>query len=119
MSTIKLDIVSAERLVFSEDVEAVVAPGVEGQLGILPHHAPLMTAYESARVETVMKETGWTRQEIFEMAMEAWSEGLLGVTMVTGQQRWTREEYLPDDLSLIGVYSQAFKKQYRRNIGLV
>ena len=43
MATIKLDIVSAERLVFSEDVTEVVAPGVAGQLGILPHHAPLMT----------------------------------------------------------------------------
>ena len=43
MSTIKLDIVSAERVVYSDDVDIVVAPGVEGQLGILPHHAPLMT----------------------------------------------------------------------------
>ena len=43
MATIRLDIVTAEQLVFSEDVEVVVAPGVEGQLGILPHHAPLMT----------------------------------------------------------------------------
>ena len=43
MSTVRLDIVTAERLVFSEDVEAIVAPGVEGQLGILPHHTPLMT----------------------------------------------------------------------------
>jgi F-type H+-transporting ATPase subunit epsilon len=43
MSTIRLDIVTAERLVFSEDVDVVVAPGVEGQLGILPHHTPLMT----------------------------------------------------------------------------
>jgi len=40
---IKIDIVSAERLVYSDDVDVVVAPGVEGQLGILPHHAPLMT----------------------------------------------------------------------------
>jgi len=40
---IKLDIVTAERVVFSDDVDVVVAPGVEGQLGILPHHAPLMT----------------------------------------------------------------------------
>ncbi|MBU2008998.1 MAG: F0F1 ATP synthase subunit epsilon [Chloroflexi bacterium] len=39
----KIDIVSAERLVYSDDVDVVVAPGVEGQLGILPHHAPLMT----------------------------------------------------------------------------
>jgi len=43
MATIKLDIVTAERVVFSQDVDVVVAPGVEGQLGILPHHAPLMT----------------------------------------------------------------------------
>lgn len=43
MSTIKLDIVTAEQVVYSEDVDSVVAPGVEGQLGILPHHTPLMT----------------------------------------------------------------------------
>jgi F-type H+-transporting ATPase subunit epsilon len=40
---IRLDIVTAERVVYSEDVDVVVAPGVEGELGILPHHAPLMT----------------------------------------------------------------------------
>jgi len=40
---IRLDIVTAERMVFSEDVDLVVAPGVEGELGILPHHTPLMT----------------------------------------------------------------------------
>ena len=43
MSSVRLDIVTAERMVYSEDVDAVIAPGVEGQLGILPHHAPLMT----------------------------------------------------------------------------
>jgi F-type H+-transporting ATPase subunit epsilon len=43
MATTRLDIVTAEREVFSDEVDEVVAPGVEGQLGILPHHAPLMT----------------------------------------------------------------------------
>ena len=43
MATTRLDIVTAERVVFSDNVDLVVAPGVEGQLGILPHHAPLMT----------------------------------------------------------------------------
>lgn len=43
---IRLEIVTAERVVFSEDVDVVVAPGVEGQLGALPHHAPLMTMLE-------------------------------------------------------------------------
>ncbi|MFC1987612.1 F0F1 ATP synthase subunit epsilon [Chloroflexota bacterium] len=43
MASIKLDIVSAERAVYSDEVDVVVAPGIEGQLGILPHHTPLMT----------------------------------------------------------------------------
>jgi F-type H+-transporting ATPase subunit epsilon len=43
MGTFKLEIVTAERMVFSDEVTALVAWGVEGQLGILPHHAPLMT----------------------------------------------------------------------------
>ncbi len=43
MSTIKLDVVTAEGTVYSDDVDVVVAPGVQGQLGILPHHTPLMT----------------------------------------------------------------------------
>jgi F-type H+-transporting ATPase subunit epsilon len=41
--TLKLDIVTVERVVFSGEVEMVVAPGMEGEMGILPHHAPLMT----------------------------------------------------------------------------
>ena len=47
MSKIKLDIVTAERVVYSGDVDEVVAPGVSGQLGILPHHAPLMTILQA------------------------------------------------------------------------
>ncbi len=43
MLTFRLEIVTAERMVYSDEVSAVVAWGVEGQLGILPHHAPLMT----------------------------------------------------------------------------
>jgi F-type H+-transporting ATPase subunit epsilon len=44
MSKIKLEIVTVERLVLSEDVDFVSAPGVDGVLGILPRHAPLVTA---------------------------------------------------------------------------
>jgi F-type H+-transporting ATPase subunit epsilon len=43
MSSIRLEVVTAERAVYSDDVDSVTAPGVEGQLGILPHHTPLMT----------------------------------------------------------------------------
>jgi len=43
MASIKLDIVTAERVVFSDDVEIIMAPGIDGELGILPSHSPLMT----------------------------------------------------------------------------
>lgn len=44
MSTIKLDIVTAERLLLSEEVEYISAPGADGIIGILPRHTPLLTA---------------------------------------------------------------------------
>ena len=44
MAQIRCEVVTAERTVFDEAVNMVVAPGINGQLGILPHHAPLMTA---------------------------------------------------------------------------
>ena len=50
MSSLRLDIVTAERVVYSEDVDAVIAPGVEGQLGILPHHTPLMTTLQAGEL---------------------------------------------------------------------
>ncbi len=50
MSGIRLDIVTAERVVYSEEVDVFIAPGVEGQLGILPHHTPLMTTLEAGEL---------------------------------------------------------------------
>ncbi len=41
--TMSLDIVTAERVVFNEDVTMVIAPGAAGELGILPTHIPLLT----------------------------------------------------------------------------
>ena len=38
-----LEITTAERQVYGEEVDMLIAPGIDGQLGILPRHAPLMT----------------------------------------------------------------------------
>ena len=43
MPAMRLEIVTAERVVYSEDVNSVLAPGTEGELGILPNHSPLLT----------------------------------------------------------------------------
>lgn len=45
-NAMRLEIVTPERVVFSEDVDFVVAPGFDGYLGVLPNHAPLITALE-------------------------------------------------------------------------
>jgi F-type H+-transporting ATPase subunit epsilon len=39
-----LEVITPERRVYEDDVDMVIAPGSEGYLGILPHHAPLLTA---------------------------------------------------------------------------
>ena len=40
---IRLEIVTPEKRAYDDDVDAVVLPGSEGELGILPHHAPLLS----------------------------------------------------------------------------
>jgi len=42
-ATLKLEIVTPESKTYSEDVEMVTLPGVEGEMGIYPMHVPLMT----------------------------------------------------------------------------
>ena len=56
MANLRIEIVTAESVVYEDDVEIVVIPGVEGQLGILPHHAPLLTALQPG--ELVVRKEG-------------------------------------------------------------
>ena len=53
MPTMQLDIITAERVTYSDEVNAVVAPGIEGELGILPHHAPLLTTLQPGELQIV------------------------------------------------------------------
>ena len=39
-----------ERVIYSDEVDAVVAPGIVGLLGILPHHAPLITMLQTGEL---------------------------------------------------------------------
>lgn len=44
MATLKLEIVTPEEKIYSEDVDMVTLPGSEGELGVYPKHVPLLTA---------------------------------------------------------------------------
>ena len=54
MSTIKVDVVSAEEQIFSGDAEFVALPGESGELGILPQHAPLISLIKPGFVRITM-----------------------------------------------------------------
>ncbi len=49
-ATLKLEIVTPEAKVYSEDVDMVTLPGVEGEMGIFPMHVPLMTQLASGEI---------------------------------------------------------------------
>ena len=58
-ATLKLKIVTPEKTAYSEDVEMVVIPGSEGELGVYPRHVPLLTTLKpgALRVFKGGKET--------------------------------------------------------------
>ena len=58
-STLKLEIITPAATVFSEDVEMVTLPAVEGEIGILPQHVPLMT--QMVPGEMVVRKNGQDR----------------------------------------------------------
>ena len=57
--TLRLEIVTPDGTAYSEDVNMVTLPGVEGQLGILPRHIPLMTPMVAG--EMIVRKDGQDR----------------------------------------------------------
>src|ERR1700674_5235567 len=51
MATIAIDIMTPERLVMQTEAESVVVPAAEGELGILPHHAPLLAELQPGEIQ--------------------------------------------------------------------
>ena len=56
MPTLKLEIVTPEAKIYSEDVDMVTLPGIEGEMGIYPMHIPLMT--QIAHGEIIARKDG-------------------------------------------------------------
>ena len=62
--TIRCEIVSQDRTVFQGDVDIVILPGVAGEMGILPHHAPTLTILKYG----VIKIRRQGKEELFSVA---------------------------------------------------
>ncbi|HLF88781.1 MAG TPA: ATP synthase F1 subunit epsilon [Anaerolineales bacterium] len=61
---IRCEIVSQDRMVWEGDADMVVLPGTDGEMGILPHHAPLLSTLKFG----VIKVRAHGREEIFTVA---------------------------------------------------
>ena len=61
---IRCEIVSQDRMVFEGDVDIVVLPGAEGEMGVLPHHAPLLTTLKYGFIK--VRQQG--KEDIFAVA---------------------------------------------------
>jgi F-type H+-transporting ATPase subunit epsilon len=62
--TIRCEIVSQDRTVFQGDVDIVILPGAAGEMGILPHHAPVLTILKYGVIK--VRQNG--KEELFSVA---------------------------------------------------
>jgi F-type H+-transporting ATPase subunit epsilon len=61
---IRCEIVSQDRMVFQGDVDIVIVPGVDGEMGILPHHTPLLSTLGMG----ILKVRKGEKEEVFTIA---------------------------------------------------
>jgi F-type H+-transporting ATPase subunit epsilon len=62
--TIRCEIVSQDRTVFEGDVDIVVLPGMAGEMGVLPHHVPLLTTLKYGLIKVRSKN----QEQVFTVA---------------------------------------------------
>jgi F-type H+-transporting ATPase subunit epsilon len=56
-NTVRVDVVSAEEEIFSGEAEFIVAPASEGEVGVYPHHAPMITMIKPGALRIKLPDT--------------------------------------------------------------
>ena len=79
MATLRLEIVTPETTTYSEDVDMVVLPGSEGELGVYPKHVPLLTTLKPGELR-VFKDGRATSLAIGEGFVEITGESVSVLT---------------------------------------
>jgi len=69
MATLRLEIVTPDEKIYSEDVDMVTLPGTEGELGIYPKHVPLLTSLKPGELR-VLKDGRETAMAVGEGFVE-------------------------------------------------
>jgi F-type H+-transporting ATPase subunit epsilon len=79
MATLKLEIVTPEEKIYSEDVDMVTLPGTEGELGVYPKHVPVLTTLKPGELR-VMKDGRETVMAVGEGFVEIKGDGVSVLT---------------------------------------
>lgn len=116
MATLRLEIVTPETKAYSEDVEMVVLPGSEGELGIYPQHVPLLTTLKPGELrvlkagrETALaigegfaEVTGESVSVLTDMALEASAiDESAAEAAVARAQAAIREDHGPEEIASV------------------
>ena len=74
-ATLKLEIVTPEEKIYSEDVSMVTLPGSEGELGVYPNHVPVLTALKPGELR-IVKDGRETAMAVGEGFVEIKTDGV-------------------------------------------
>jgi len=74
-ATLKLEIVTPEEKIYSEDVEMVTLPGSEGELGVYPNHVPVLTSLKPGELR-ILKDGRQSAMAIGEGFVEIKADGV-------------------------------------------
>ena len=86
METLKLDVVTPEGKIFSNDVKSVTLPGSEGEFGVLPGHIGIVTTLNSGVIEIEKKDgkreivaINWGYAKVDETSVDVLAEGAVDI----------------------------------------
>ena len=86
METLKLDIVTPEGKIFSNNVKSVTLPGSEGEFGVLPGHVGIVTTLDSGVIEIEKQEgkkeivdINWGYAKVDERSVDILAEGAVDI----------------------------------------
>lgn len=91
MDTLKLSIVTPNGEIFNNDVKSVTLPGKEGEFGVLPNHASLVSSLTVGVIEIVKKDAlteaiaiNWGHVKVSENSVDILVDGAVSLTSEKG-----------------------------------
>ncbi|MDD4505873.1 MAG: ATP synthase F1 subunit epsilon [Sulfurospirillaceae bacterium] len=86
MDTLKLEIVTPIGQIFANDVKSVTLPGSEGEFGVLPHHASLVTLLQAGVIDIELKDgnhdvvaINWGHVKVDENSVTVLADGAISI----------------------------------------